>query len=147
MHVSIESTDETNARLMRVMATAEITFFDGVYAFAELDDVPSADITATALACVRDGARWSCLAPAGATATEPIGVMCVHFPPSADNSGFVGWLATRIKQDLGSGVVVICGSNSERGGIFDYWGFPRRLRNDVRGCVERLTEEGRSANR
>lgn len=44
-----------------------------------------------------------------------------------DNSGFVGWLASHLKQKLGTGVFVTCGQNSNRGGIFDYWGCPAEL--------------------
>ena len=54
-----------------------------------------------------------------------------HFRSGLDNSGFVGWLATRLKARLGTGVFVVCGQNSARGGIFDYWGFPTDLRHDA----------------
>jgi hypothetical protein len=53
--------------------------------------------------------------------------LCVfgfHFVAGLDNSGFVGWLASHLKARLGTGVLVICGQNSNRGGIFDDWGVP-----------------------
>ncbi len=43
------------------------------------------------------------------------------------NSGFVGWLACWLKRELGTGVVVVCGQNSRRGGVYDYWGCPAHL--------------------
>ena len=43
-----------------------------------------------------------------------------HFPAGVDNSGFVGWLASHLKVVLGTGVLVVCGFNSQRGGVFDY---------------------------
>lgn len=73
---------------------------------------------------------------------EPFGLFRFHFPPGVDNSGFVGWLATRLKRELGTGVFVVCGQNSKRGGIFDYWGYPATLRDDVRRIIDALRSEG-----
>jgi hypothetical protein len=41
----------------------------------------------------------------------------------------VGWLASHMKQTLGSGVFVVCGQNHRQGGIFDYWGCPWDLKD------------------
>jgi hypothetical protein len=60
------------------------------------------------------------------------------FPAGLDNSGFVGWLAGRLKTELGTGVFVICGSNRDRGGIYDYWGCPIGLLDDTVAVVEAL---------
>ncbi len=79
---------------------------------------------AEALALVRDGDLWSQLVPADLATAEPLTLWSIHFEPGIDNSGFVGWLATLIKQHTGSGVAVICGQNTQRGGIFDYWCAP-----------------------
>jgi hypothetical protein len=35
------------------------------------------------------------------------------------------------KRELGTGRFVVCGQNSRRGGIFDYWGVPLDLRTDA----------------
>lgn len=61
-----------------------------------------------------------------------------HFPDQSDNSGFVGWLATHLKSRLGTGVFVVCGSNHSRDGIYDYWGCPISLIEDVIQVVEEL---------
>jgi hypothetical protein len=61
-----------------------------------------------------------------------------HFPASIDNSGSVGWLATILKTELGTGVFVTCGSNRLDGGIFDYWGIPDALRERGFAVVRQL---------
>ena len=66
--------------------------------------------------------------PGDLAADERFALFSFHFPPGLDNSGFVGWLATHLKRRLGTGVFVICGQNSDRGGIYDYWGCPAQLR-------------------
>ena len=92
----------------------------------------------SALALVRDEKVWSMLMPAAADAADPFAIWCVHFPSGADNSGFVGWLATHMKTRFGTGVFVTCGQNSGDGGIFDYWGCPWALRDAVLGEVRAL---------
>jgi 2-iminobutanoate/2-iminopropanoate deaminase len=74
---------------------------------------------------------------------ESFGLFSFHFAHGVDNSGFVGWLATIMKRELGTGVFVVCGQNSNRGGIFDYWGIPiamkdeaARILRDLRGHHE-----------
>ncbi len=62
-------------------------------------------------------------------------MFCFHFPDGLDNSGFVGWLATHLKETLGTSVFVICGQNSDRGGIFDYWACPLNLGDEVAGMI------------
>ncbi|WFE54831.1 DUF6196 family protein [Micromonospora sp. WMMD1155] len=129
--ISQESRDETEQRLRRVIAAAELVVFDGEWAFFEapLDQPPA--LTADLLAVVRDEDRWSWLAPGGGTDGERFAVFSFHFPPDLDNSGFVGWLATEFKRRMGTGVFVICGHNSARGGIYDYWGCPAQLRTEA----------------
>jgi hypothetical protein len=67
--------------------------------------------------------------PSGEIHPEPFCLLSFHFEPGLDNSGFVGWLASHMKQTLGSGVFVVCGQNHRQGGIFDYWGCPWDLRD------------------
>lgn len=70
---------------------------------------------------------------------ELFAVWRFHFPAGADNSGFVGWLASHLKTLFGTGVFVVCGQNSADGGIFDYWGCPWALRDQVFAELDRLT--------
>ncbi|MFC9438074.1 DUF6196 family protein, partial [Nocardia sp. NPDC057030] len=82
-------------------------------------------LTPRTLAVVRDAEKWSALVPfaeADGAEVEKFGLFSFHFPTGLDNSGFVGWLAGQLKRTLGTGVFVVCGSNRERGGIYDYWG-------------------------
>lgn len=137
--VSVETPEATEARLSAVIARCELTLWDVPFAFHEFAaaDFPGA-VRPDALAVVRDGASWSQLAPAGA-AEDALTVWQFHFPPDLDNSGFVGWLATRLKARFGSGVIVICGQTSSRGGIHDYWGAPWPLRDVIRAELAALT--------
>jgi len=68
-----------------------------------------------------------------------------HFEPDLDNSGFVGWLTTHLKEALGTGVVVVCGHNAERGGVFDYWAVPAAMADAALAEVHRLRAAGRAA--
>lgn len=144
MQVSIETAAETQARLLQVLARAELQVLEGRYAFTEhpATSLPL-DHARRALALVRDDEVWSVLEPASDAAVEPLRVFLFHFPPAVENSGFVGWLASHLKAALGTGVAVVCGCNSGRGGVFDYWCVPetvgaaaiaevRRLRANVR---------------
>ncbi|MET8283130.1 DUF6196 family protein [Micromonospora sp. NPDC005174] len=126
--ISQESPDETVLRLRQVIAAAELVIFDGEWSFHEAPLTQPPALTVDLLAVVRDEDRWSWLAPSGgATDGECFTVFSFHFPPGVDNSGFVGWLATEFKHRLGTGVFVICGHNSDRGGIYDYWGCPAQV--------------------
>lgn len=132
MYVSNESPEQVEARLRKVMANAELRVLPGDFAFIEcpVSHFPN-ELVSQALALVRDDEVWSALVPATSAAAERFMVFSFHFRPNEDNSGFVGWLASSLKQALGTGVFVVCGQNSGRGGIFDYWGAPAALREEV----------------
>ncbi|WP_158804971.1 DUF6196 family protein [Acidisoma sp. L85] len=78
------------------------------------------------------------LVPYDGSDGEAFGIFGFHFPPDKDNSGFVGWLASHLKTQFGSGVLVICGMNQADGGIYDYWGCPAAIAQDVFDAVLRL---------
>ncbi len=139
--VSRESPEQTERRLLGVIAAAELVEFDGAWAFKESPLEQPPVLTSEMLAVVRDENSWSWLVPAEADAEETFAVFSFHFPPAADNSGFVGWLATVLKQRLGTGVFVVCGQNSSRGGIYDYWGCPVELRDQARRVLEDLRRD------
>ena len=143
MYISKETAEETERRLLRVIAEAELEIFEGHYAYEEfpLKDF-QANLTDTALAYVRDQEVWSQLVPSEDRAKEIFTLIGFHFKPDLDNSGFVGWLATRLKQKLGTGVFVVCGQNSGKGGIFDYWGCPHELGNAFLEEVHFLIAKG-----
>ena len=139
MHVSKETTHQTDARLRRVIAQAEFEILDGSFAFTEveLSDAGLA-VDAAALAYVRDTEALSILKPSTDPTRELSRVFCFHFPSGVDNSGFLGWLATHLKARIGTGVFVVCGQNSARGGIFDYWGCPLSVADAVIAEVHKL---------
>ncbi len=125
MHIQTETPAQTDSRLRRVLRDAELHALPDQWHFTEFAHaVFATSLHPNALALIRDGDRWSQLIPADASAAEPLTLWSIHFQAGIDNSGFVGWLATLIKQHTGSGVAVICGQNTERGGIFDYWCAP-----------------------
>jgi hypothetical protein len=138
--VSRETTEQTHARLRSVLGQAELAVLDGVWSFVEtpIDQPPALD--RDTLAVVRDDQTWSALRPDdGAPGErERFGLVSFHFPAGLDNSGFVGWLAGELKTRLGTGVFVLCGSNAGRGGIYDYWGCPVELRDEVVTVVRAL---------
>ncbi|MFI6522925.1 DUF6196 family protein [Spirillospora sp. NPDC050679] len=138
--VSVETPERTEERLRRVIAQADLVVHDGVWCFEESPaDRPPA-LTADTLAVVRDEQSWSSLVPLapGHEDVERFGIFSFHFPAGLDNSGFVGWLAGRLKARLGTGVFVVCGSNRDRGGIYDYWGCPVDLLDEAVAVVEEL---------
>lgn len=140
--VSREALTETRTRLRAVIANSEIAVLDGVWSFVEtpMDEPPRLD--RHVLAVVQDGECWSALRPDDGSGghRERFGLLSFHFPTDLDNSGFVGWLATELKKRLGTGLFVVCGSNSGHGGIYDYWGCPVDLLDDVVGVVRELAD-------
>jgi len=145
MYISQETPEQTKNRLLKVIANAQLTVFEGTYFFEEFATTDfSRRIRTEALALVRDNELWSQLVPSQDASKELFFIFGFHFPEDSDNSGFVGWLATHLKEELGTGVFVICGQNSQRGGIFDYWGCPSQLAEEVRIAVENLRIEGKA---
>jgi hypothetical protein len=145
MYISHETPAQTQARLRQVIAGAALIVHEGTYRFEEVDveHFPSASI-GEALAFVRDEQVWSALVPRRHQEGEAFALFSFHFPPGLDNSGFVGWLASHLKATVGTGVFVICGQNSARGGIFDYWGAPVAVAEQVLNEVKRLRAGDRS---
>src|SRR5215831_16437277 len=103
--VSKETPEQAERRLRRVIARADVVVHDGVWCFEEFPaDQPPA-LTSATLAVVRDSESWSRLVPSGEDQeAERFGIFSFHFPAELDNSGFVGWLATHLKTELGTGV-------------------------------------------
>ena len=132
MDISFETLQQMQERLLKVIATAQMKVFDETYAFEEFPalDFPHR-LSSKALAFVRDEQVWSQLVPSNDSTRELFWIFCFHFPAGLDNSGFVGWLASHLKQKLGTGVFVVCGQNSNWGGIFDYWGCPLQIGHQV----------------
>jgi hypothetical protein len=141
MYVSFETEAQTDRRLRRVAAATKFEVLDGEWWFDEFPRTQLLDrVRRDAVALVCDGDGWSQLVPArtGDRAIERFRVWCCHFPAELDNSGFVGWLATRIKRKTGSGIFVVCGQNSARGGIYDYAGCPASVADAVLAEVRAL---------
>lgn len=133
MFVSNETPAEVEKRCSRVIASAEFILHNGVFAFVRypVASFPAHEAS-NALALVRDSEVWSVLHRCDIRdVAEPLRVFSFHFQADVDNSGFVGWLASRLKHATGTGVLVICGNNANRGGIFDYWGVPLAAADSV----------------
>jgi hypothetical protein len=127
--ISHERQVESERRLRRVISAASVRHLEGAWSFRRFSGAVPAD----ALSAIRDDEGWCAL-----VSGEDYGITMTTFSPSIENSGFVGWLSTTIKQRLGSGVFVICGDNPERGGIFDYLGYPIEIAGDVRALIDDL---------
>lgn len=117
------------------MATFEV--FEEPYYFREIP-VDDFLFDHRALAMIKDDEVWSLLVPVEKEGTENFKIFGFHFKQGLDNSGFVGWLANKIKEEFGSGVFVICGQNSNQGGIFDYHGCPNELGEEVINYIKEL---------
>jgi hypothetical protein len=143
--VTVETEKQSQERLLQVLAAAEVKWFPGHYAFEELQVLDLADeFLAEALAMIRDDGKWSVLRRTDSHSTEKFCIFSCHFDPDIPNSGFVGWLASEFKKSLGTGVFVVCGQNSERGGIFDYWGLPVEMRGRAAQVLETLRSTSKS---
>lgn len=145
--ISRETTAQTHKRLRDVIAQADFMVHQGVWVFDESPVDQPPDLTPETLAVVRDEESWSRLVPLShpGDGVEKFGLFSFHFPEHSDNSGFVGWLASHLKADLGTGVFVVCGSNSARGGIYDYWGCPVELLDRAVAAVTALRSPGVAA--
>jgi len=146
MYISHETTEQTEQRLLQVIAQADFKVYEPAFIFEEF---PLAEfhskVQSESLALVRDEQVWSQLIRAEeSSAGELFKIFSFHFTENLDNSGFVGWLATHLKQKIGTGVFVVCGQNSERGGIFDYWGCPLEVTENVLQEVNSLIEKGKA---
>lgn len=141
--ISKEAPKQTHDRLLKVVAQATIKVLDNSYAWREipLESFPS-EFSSESLAFVRDEEVWSQLVPSDDPDEELFKIFCFHFPSDVDNSGFVGWLATHLKRQFGTGVFVTCGQNLARGGIFDYLGCPLSLADVVNLELLKLVERG-----
>lgn len=130
--ISRENHQQVSQRLESVIRQARLKVYGEPHRFAEFAraDFPiRAD--SNALALIRDDDVWSQLLPTDVVDGDTFAVWRFHFPVNVDNSGFVGWLASLLKERFGTGVFVTCGQNSGAGGIFDYWGCPWTLREEV----------------
>ena len=144
--ISRETIEQTNTRLLAVTKQARLLAYPGTYAFVEfpLADFPAA-VRADALALVRDDAVWSQLVPCDDPAEDLFALFRFHFPSRVDNSGFVGWLASRLKRKFGTGVFVTCGQNRRDGGIFDYWGVPVAVAAEIAAELDALVSPEKMA--
>lgn len=137
MYISKETHIQTEQRLLKVLQSSSLKFYDRPYFFVEYKSKKEQPFD-ECLAMVRDDEVWSYLIPSKSDQTENFKIFSFHFKEGLDNSGFVGWLATKIKERFGSGVFVICGQNSNRGGVFDYWGCPFELAEPVETFIKAL---------
>jgi hypothetical protein len=139
MYISQETSEQTEQRLIEVLRQANWTIYQGAYFFEEFP-LEQYQFDPTALAIVRDEEIWSQLVKTSDQEKniERFRVFSFHFKDGADNSGFVGWLASTIKCKTGSGVFVVCGQNTNRGGIFDYWGCPLEVGNQIINLIEEM---------
>ncbi len=139
MYVSQETSEQTEKRLKEVIRQANLTIYDGLYFFEEFP-LEEFNFDRNALAAVKDEEVWSQLVKASDEKAnkELFKIFSFHFKDGLDNSGFVGWLASTIKSRVGSGVFVVCGQNTHSGGIFDYWGCPNEVKDQVINLISEL---------
>jgi hypothetical protein len=145
-----ETPEQTEHRLLKVIATAGFEVLPGLYAFEAMPEGPR-QARPEALACVRDDEVWSQLAPAAEGTAAPLfKIFTFHFDQRFDATGFVGWLHSRLTRATGTGSIVVCGrdrrgtSDHVRGAIFDYWGCPAERADAAIAETRSLIERGES---
>ena len=141
MDVTSEAPGQVERRLRAVLRGATLEVLEGPFHYQEFGTDRFAErARGDALALVRGVDGWSQLVPVRADDKPgaPLRVWTFHFPPGVPNSGFVGWLASTIQRRCGAGVVVVCGYDSERGGVFDHWGCPAGAAEEVLAVVREL---------
>ena len=148
MYVQQRNACRNHPTLATRLAASKWQIHAGSYVFLEFplgSTIPEAT-QQSSLAMVRDDEVWSVLTQATEHApdAELFALCSFHFPADLDNSGFVGWLASSIKQQTGAGVFVVCGQNSQQGGIFDYWGMPIGMQTEVIAAIKQLRDLGLS---
>jgi hypothetical protein len=144
VQISRETPEQTEQRLLKVIALSDFRVYEGSYGFEEFSLTDFAvKANQNALAIVRDSEVWSQLVCMNDSSKELFRVFSFHFDQCLDNSGFVGWLASRLKTRLGTGVFVTCGQNLSRGGIFDYWGCPIELAEEVIQEIHEIIDLGK----
>jgi hypothetical protein len=138
--ISREMAAETEARLRQLFRRCAIDWLPGWWTFRE-GQLPPEHLS---IARVRDEARLSALGPCPFEMDEAprFGVFRVVLPDGEDDSGFVGWLASWVKARTGSGLFVVCGQDSRRGGIFDYYGIPEAAVDDVKLLLNSTVPHG-----
>lgn len=139
VQISKETPEQTEKRLRAVISETDFKVYPGSYSFEEF---PLSDFrdkaNQDALCLVRDDEVWSQLVPATEPSKELFKIFSFHFDGCSDNSGFIGWLANHLKRELGTGLFVVCGQNTNRDGIFDYWGCPLELGDQAVEEVHKL---------
>ena len=146
-----ESDEDFEARLCRVIAQADTTFYEQDYVWAPLQDgePPSPE----SIACVRDRASWSQFVPAADSHGQQgrFTVVCFRFAEEGPSAiGFVAWLHSHLRAMGKTGAIVICGKDERDSarlfevcqGAMDYWACPvgptgERFLNVIRILIER----------
>jgi len=148
----METDEQFDERLCRVIAQAETTFYRDCYRWTPLEN--PADLSQAALAAVRDGEAWYQFVPAG-HAEDPQQFVVVRFNfaetgPSA--IGFVAWLHSHLRTMGKTGAIVICGKDARTSstlfdicqGAMDYWACPAGPAGDrFVGVIKSLIAAGR----
>ena len=149
----METNEQLNSRLLSHIGASKFSVLDADYGWVPLLSGQAPDLLS--IACVRDDDVWNQLIPVESNHNGPkLCVISLHFPAHISGAGFIGWLATRIKFDLGTGVVVIGGKDKnsskelDRGsfGVFDYWCCAAENRARFTELIKKLMDEGSSIN-
>jgi hypothetical protein len=100
-----EAPEQMHERLLEVIAKSRFEVLPQPYAWQGIAN--SLRIPDDALAAVRDGDGWYALMPAAEGANGTYRIFSFHFAEGTNASGFVAWLAGLMKQDAGTGAMVV----------------------------------------
>ena len=139
-----DTADEMHERSLGVIAKSRFDVLPDPHSWQAIPD--PTQIPTGALAAVRDGDAWYALAPGSLPVTDSYRVFAFHFAEGTNASGFVAWLAGLMRQEAGTGAMVVCGFDARSSpalwqtslGLFDYWGCPWAKGDEVIALLQRL---------
>src|SRR5215831_15043029 len=94
-----ETAEQMHGRLLGVIARSRFETLFEPYGWQAIPDPKR--FPRAALAAVRDGDEWHALVPTIDSAEGKYRVFSFHFAEGRNASGFVAWLASLIKQNVG----------------------------------------------
>ncbi len=151
MTIEPDAIEADNSRLLSVIGSSTFRIYPSEYIWTSMR--PGQGPSEDALACVRDGLSWFEFVPAtNEPAKERYFVVSFNFSEEASASGFVAWLATYLKLQANTGVVVICGKDARNtsgllaaaNGVFDYWCCMTEAKPRFLAAIQTLIERGKA---
>ena len=135
--IAYENPIATKIRLGLLMGSVSVKHFPRPFEFASSPERVGWKAGSLAAVQGRQGYSVVRLVADDVVPDTTLDVFEIRFATQSDNSGFIGYLAGRLKEVTGSGCIVLCGAESER--IFDYYLVPTPVAPLARKYLDHLT--------